>query len=169
MSTPETEKKRTRRSVEERAAEVDAKIEAVNHSITELEAKKQAAIASYDEKIAAAQERIQSLESKKAAILAPKPKTKRKPRKTKKQMIQNIMKQAQKAGMKPQEIAERLGLPIEEYQLAIDILHDRGEAAPDILTTGRNIFREYRLCGKHRHVEDASSGAKKRLQALFAQ
>ena len=54
------------------------------------------------------------LESKKAAILAPKPKTKRKPRKTKKQMIQNIMRQAQKAGMKPQEIAERLGLPIEE-------------------------------------------------------
>lgn len=29
-------------------------------------------------------------------------------------MIQDIMKQAQKAGMKPQEIAERLGLPVEE-------------------------------------------------------
>lgn len=114
MSIPETEKKRTRRSVEERIAEVDAKIEAVNQSIAELEAKKQAAIASYDEKIAAAQERIQSLESKKAAILAPKPKIKHKPRKTKKQMIQDIMKQAQKAGMKPQEIAERLGLPVEE-------------------------------------------------------
>lgn len=113
MSTPETEKKRTRRSVEERAAEVEAKIEAVNHAIAELEAKKQVAIASYDEKIAVAQERIQSLESKKAAILAPKPKTKRKPRKTKKQMIQDIMKQAQKAGMKPQEIAERLGLSLE--------------------------------------------------------
>ena len=54
MSTPETEKKRTRRSVEERAAEVEAKIEVVNHAIAELEAKKQAAIASYDEKIAAA-------------------------------------------------------------------------------------------------------------------
>lgn len=114
MSIPETEKKRTRRSVEERIAEVDAKIEVVNQSIAELEAKKQAAIASYDGKIGAAQERIQSLKSKKAAILAPKPKIKRKPWKTKKQMIQDIMKQAQKAGMKPQEIAERLGLPIEE-------------------------------------------------------
>ena len=85
----------------------------LRRDLRELEAKKQAAIASYDEKIAAAQERIQSLESKKAAILAPKPKTKRKPRKTKKQMIQDIMKQAQKAGLKPQEIAERLGLSLE--------------------------------------------------------
>lgn len=64
MSIPETEKKRTRRSVEERIAEVDAKIEVVNQSIAELEAKKQAAIASYDGKIGAAQERIQSLKSK---------------------------------------------------------------------------------------------------------
>lgn len=113
MSTSETDKKRPRRSVAERAAEFDAKIEAVSNSITELKAKKQAAMSSYDKKIAAAQDRIKSLESKKAAILVPKPKTKRKPRKTKKQMIQDIMKQAQKAGMKPQEIAERLGLPLE--------------------------------------------------------
>ena len=111
MSTYETEKKRVRRSPEERAADFDAKIEAVNHTIADLEAKKQAAVSSYDEKIAAARKRMKVLEEKKAAIFAPKPK--RKVRKTKKQKIQDILKQAQKAGMNPQEIAECLGIDFE--------------------------------------------------------
>ena len=51
------------------------------------------------------------LEEKKAAIFAPK--SKRKVRKTKKQKIQDILKQAQKAGMNLQEIAECLGIDFE--------------------------------------------------------
>ena len=81
----------------------------INGSIEELESKKQAAVASFDEKIATAQEKIKALEGKKADILKPKP-----PRKTKKQKIQEIMNQAQKNGMKPEEIAERLGIVIED-------------------------------------------------------
>ena len=52
------------------------------------------------------------MNKQKADILSPKPP--RKPRKTKKQKIQDLMKQAQKAGLKPEEIAERLGLKIQE-------------------------------------------------------
>ena len=109
---PESEKKRVRRSVEERIAEIDSKIDVVNHTIADLERKKESATASFDEKIAAARERIKGLEEKKPKILAPKPP--RKPRKTKKEKIQSIMRQAQKAGMKPEDIAERLGITLED-------------------------------------------------------
>lgn len=108
----DTHTKRIRRTPEERVAEVDAKIETLNQSIADLESKKQASVASFDEKIAAVQERIKGLESKKEQILAPKPP--RKPRKTKKQKIQEILKEAQKNGMKPEEIAERLGINLAE-------------------------------------------------------
>lgn len=104
--------KRVRRTPEERIAEVDAKIEILNQSIADLESKKQASLTSFDEKIAAVQERIKGLESKKQEILTPKPR--RKPRKTKKQKIQEILKEAQKSGMKPEEIAERLGIHLSE-------------------------------------------------------
>ena len=104
--------KRVRRTPEERIAEVDAKIEILNQSIVDLETKKQASMTSFDEKIAAVQERIKGLESKKQEILTPKPP--RKPRKTKKQKIQEILKEAQKSGMKPEEIAERLGINLSE-------------------------------------------------------
>lgn len=69
-------------------------------------------VASFDDKVAAAEKRIKSLEAKKSEILAPKPP--RKPRKTKKQKIQEILKEAQKKGLKPEEIAERLGISIQE-------------------------------------------------------
>ena len=104
--------KRVRRTPEERIAEVDAKIEILNQSIADLETKKQASMTSFDEKIAAVQERIKGLESKKQEILTPKPP--RKPRKTKKQKIKEILKEAQKSGMKPEEIAERLGINLSE-------------------------------------------------------
>ena len=55
---------------------------------------------------------VVKLEEKKAAILAPKPP--RKPRKTKKQKIADILKKAQKSGMKPDEIAAALGIEMEE-------------------------------------------------------
>ena len=65
-----------------------------------------------EERIVEVEAKIEELNKQKAAILAPKPP--RKPRKTKKEKIQDLMKQAQKAGLKPEEIAERLGLTIQE-------------------------------------------------------
>ena len=103
-----TENKRVRRTTEERIAEVNAKIEELNGQIQSLEEKKQEAVTAYNDRIA----KVKGLEKQKAAILAPKPP--RKPRKTKKEKIQDLMKQAQKAGLKPEEIAERLGLTIQE-------------------------------------------------------
>ena len=108
----DTASKRVRRTAEERIAEIDAKIEECGSQIKVIEAKKQEAIAAFDVRISKIQARIKELDKQKAAILAPKPS--RKPRKTKKQRIQDLMKQAQKAGLKPEEIAERLGLTIQE-------------------------------------------------------
>lgn len=107
----ESENKRPRRTPQERAAEVDCKIEKVKASIAELEEKKQAAIVDYDAKIAAAQDRIKGLEGKKQEILAPKPP--RKQRKTKKQKIQEIVKLALKNGMSVDEIADQLHVEVE--------------------------------------------------------
>jgi len=103
----ESENKRTRRTTEERIAVINSKIEVVNQTIADLEEKKQASAALFDKKIEAAQEKIKALEAKKQDILAPKP-----PRKTKKQKIQEILKEAQKSGMKPEEIADRLGITL---------------------------------------------------------
>ena len=50
----------------------------------------------------------EELEQQKKDVLAPKPP--RKPRKTKKQKIQELIQTASKSGLKPEEIAERLGL-----------------------------------------------------------
>ncbi len=108
----ETEKKRVRRTAEERVFALDMKKEELEKSIQSIEEKKQAAISVFDEKIEKIQGKITVLEKQKAAILSPK--APRKPRKSKKQKIQNLMKQAQKAGLKPEEIAERLGLSVEE-------------------------------------------------------
>ena len=104
----DTEKKRVRRTTEERIAEVNAKIEELNGQIQSLEEKKQEAVTAYNDRIAKVMDRIKGLEKQKAAILAPKPP--RKPRKTKKEKIQDLMKQAQRAGLKPEEIAERMCL-----------------------------------------------------------
>ena len=109
---PENETKRTRRTPQELAAAVDEKIQALEESITVIEEKKQAAMTDFDSKIEAVRVKIAGLEEKKAAILAPKPP--RKPRKTKKQKIADILKKAQKSGMKPDEIAAALGIEMEE-------------------------------------------------------
>ena len=101
----ESENKRPRRTPQERATEVDCKIEKVKAAIAELEEKKQAAIA-------AAQDRIKGLEAKKQEILAPKPP--RKQRKTKKQKIQEIVKLALKNGMSVDEIADQLHVEVED-------------------------------------------------------
>ena len=108
----ESEVKRLRRSAEERAAEMDAKIEALRQSIADQEAKKQETVSAFDGKIASLRERIKALEAKKKEILAPKQPRKR--RKSKKQKLQEIVQQAQKSGLKPEEIAELLGIQLEE-------------------------------------------------------
>ena len=106
------ENKKVRRTTEERIAEIDAKIEECGKQIQAVEVKKQESVAAFDNRISKIQARIKGLEKQKEAILAPKPP--RKPRKTKKEKIQDLMKQAQKAGLKPEEIAERLGLIIQD-------------------------------------------------------
>ena len=73
-----------------------------------IEARRTAANQEFDAKAAAVKERIAVLEQQKKDILAPKPP--RKPRKTKKQKIQELIQTASKSGLKPEEIAERLGL-----------------------------------------------------------
>ena len=108
----ESENKRTRRTPQERAAEVDEKIAKITQSIKELESKKESVVAEYDAKITAARARIKSLEGKKKEILAPKPP--RKPRKTKKQKIQEIVKLAMKNGMSVEAIAGQLHVEVED-------------------------------------------------------
>ena len=105
----ESENKRTRRTPQERAAEMDEKIAKIDQSIKELESKKESVVAEYDAKITAARERIKSLEAKKKEILAPKP-----PRKTKKQKIQQIVNLAMKNGMSVEEIAGQLHVEVED-------------------------------------------------------
>ena len=93
----EAENKRQRRTPQERANELDEK--------------KKTVVEEYDAKITAAKERIKSLEAKKQEILAPK--ASRKPRKTKKQKIQEIVKLAMKNGMSVEEIAGQLHVEVE--------------------------------------------------------
>lgn len=100
--------KRIRRTPQQMADQIDIKIQKLDQDLESLEAKRAAANAEFDAKAAAIKEKIEALEQKKADILSPKPP--RKPRKTKKQKIQEIIKLANKSGLKPEEIAERLGL-----------------------------------------------------------
>ncbi|MBS6864179.1 MAG: hypothetical protein ACLVAA_04495 [Ruthenibacterium sp.] len=105
------EGKRVRRTPQQMAQDLDAQMEKLNASIAELEEKKTASAAVFDGKIAAVREKIKKLEAKKKDVLAPK---KRKTRKTKAQQIKDLVRKAQKAGLKPDEIASRLGVSIEE-------------------------------------------------------
>jgi len=100
--------RRPRRTAQQKADEIDAKIEKLNQDIEGLEVKRAAAMQDFDTKVAAVKERIDALVQQKTELLAPKPP--RKPRKTKKQKIQEIIQFANKSGLKPEEIAERLGL-----------------------------------------------------------
>ena len=79
----EESKKRVRRSVEERAAELD-------------------------NKILAHREAIKALEEKKADLFRPK-----KRRRTEAEISKELISKAKKAGMSSKEIAEKLGLSID--------------------------------------------------------
>jgi len=112
---PENETKRIRRTPQQLAEAVDEQISKLEANISEYETKKQAAIDEFDKKIEAVRAKIKGLEEKKAILLAPKPARKtRKPRMTKKKKMEAILKQAQKAGKTPEEIAEALGLDLGE-------------------------------------------------------
>jgi len=100
--------KRTRRTPQQMAEDIDGKIQKLSQDLDALAAKRAAANEDFDKKEAAVKRRIAALEQKKKDIFAPKPP--RKPRKTKKQKIQDLIKSASKAGLKPEEIAQRLGL-----------------------------------------------------------
>lgn len=100
--------RRPRRTAEQKAADIDAKIQKLNEDLESIEARRTAANQEFDAKAATVKERIAVLEQQKKDILAPKPP--RKPRKTKKQKIQELIQTASKSGLKPEEIAERLGL-----------------------------------------------------------
>ena len=100
--------RRPRRTAEQKAADIDVKIQKLNEDLESIEARRTAANQEFDAKAAAVKERIAALEQQKKDVLTPKPP--RKPRKTKKQKIQELIQTASKSGLKPEEIAERLGL-----------------------------------------------------------
>jgi len=101
------EQKRVRRTPEQIAADIDGQISKLEENIRGLEEKKIAACAEFDAKIAAVQEKAAKLAERKKEVLSPK---KRKPRKSKAERIRELVKQAQKSGMKLDEIAEKLGI-----------------------------------------------------------
>lgn len=101
----ESTQKRIRRTPEQMAEAVDEKIAIQRQEIDKINEKRAKVMADFDAKVAVHEAKIKELESKKQAILAPKPR-----RKTKKEKMQEILKAAEKSGMKPEEIAEKLGL-----------------------------------------------------------
>lgn len=105
------EGKRVRRTAEQIAADIDAQIEQLTESIGGIEEKKADACAEFDRRIDAVREKIAKLEERKKALFTPK---KRKPRKKKADQIKELIRQAQKSGMKLDEIADKLGVEIGE-------------------------------------------------------
>lgn len=103
---------RQRRTPQQRAEEMDERIRKLNQDLQKIEEKRAAAEQEFDKQAAGIREKIKACEQRKQEILAPK--QSRKPRKTKKQKIKELVDQASKAGLKPEEIAQRLGLESEE-------------------------------------------------------
>lgn len=110
------EQKRVRRTPEKIAADIDGQISKLEENIRGLEEKKIAACAEFDAKIAAVQEKAAKLAERKKEVLSPK---KRKPRKSKAERIRELVKQAQKSGMKLDEIAESWACPFLSESCAI--------------------------------------------------
>jgi hypothetical protein len=106
------QKKRVRRTPEQIAEDIEAKIQKLTQEIETIEEKRASANQEFDQKVESVKAKVAALEQRKQEILAPKPA--KKPRKTKKQKIAEILKQAQKSGMKPEQIAEALGVNIED-------------------------------------------------------
>ena len=103
-------KKRVRRTPEQLAAGFDEKIAKLNQDLAANENKREAAMQSFDRKATEINAKIEEYIKRKEAVLAPKPR--RKPRKTKQQKIDEIVKLAVKSGLKPDEVAEKLGIDV---------------------------------------------------------
>lgn len=102
------EEKRTRRSREQMAQVRADKIAQLEASIIDLEEKKATTIAAFDEKIEKTRKKISVLKEKnEPKKLGPKPTKKRR---TKAEMVQELVKQARKSGMSLDEIALKLGI-----------------------------------------------------------
>ena len=106
-----SEEKRVRRTPEQIAADLDVQIEKLKDSILELENKKAAILLSNSVADAAFLFSNSKMEAKKKDVLTPK---KRKPRKSKADQIKLLVRQAQKSGMKLDEIADKLGMALPE-------------------------------------------------------
>lgn len=106
-----SEEKRIRRTAEQIAADIDTQIEALHGNIDALEERKAASVQEFDEKINHVKQRIEKLNEKKKNLSAPK---KRKPRKKKADKIKDLIAQAQKNGLKLDEIADKLGVDLSE-------------------------------------------------------
>ena len=103
------EQKRIRRTPEQIAADIDVQIADQEEHIRALSAKKAAACQEFDAKIAAVQKRITGLRGKKKSVLAPK---KKKAHKSRAEQIKELVKCAQRSGMKLEEIADKLGMDL---------------------------------------------------------
>ncbi len=120
----ENQVRRPRRTLEERIADIDAKIAARCNDISALQEQKAAAVATFDEKIKKAKEKIDALEAQKKHLTAPKPK---KQRKTEKQLWEELRVRAKKAGFKPNDVAELLELNKDDATPAGDSVEADGE------------------------------------------
>ena len=104
----QNENKRRRRSKEERAAEIDAKLEKLRSSLNEIAAEREAAKSALDAKEKALNDKIKALEGKKKDILNPSSAPKQ--RMTKKRRIEALVNKAHKAGFSLDEIEQLLSL-----------------------------------------------------------
>lgn len=104
----QNENKRRRRSKEERAAEIDARLEKLRSSLNEIAAEREAAKSALDAKEKALNDKIKALEGKKKDILNPSSAPKQ--RMTKKRRIEALVNKAHKAGFSLDEIEQLLSL-----------------------------------------------------------
>ena len=104
----QNENKRRRRSKEERAAEIDAKLEKLRSSLNEIAAEREAAKSALDAKEKALNDKIKALEGKKKDILNPSSAPKQ--RMTRKRRIEALVNKAHKAGFSLDEIEQLLSL-----------------------------------------------------------
>ncbi len=101
--------KRARRTPQQIVQDTELEIKRLEENIGMLEQRRDAQNEEIDRRIQAVKLRIEKLEEHKHAVLAPKA---RKPRRTKAQLISEIVGKAQKSGMKLCEIADRLDVDL---------------------------------------------------------
>ena len=104
----QNENKRRRRSKEERAAEIYARLEKLRSSLNEIAAEREASKSALDTKEKALKDKIKALEGKKKDILNPSSAPKQ--RMTKKRRIEALVNKAHKAGFSLDEIEQLLSL-----------------------------------------------------------